>query len=186
MTSAFATMRWMDTAARRPRARPRADRAPVADARRRRLPDAASQRGSSRSGFRCETLQSQRRDQPVGAPRRPRPARLLRRAHRRRADRTARRLAADPFEPTRARRISVRPRRGGHEGVARGVRRRDRNVRRQRARARGLDRAADHVRRGRAVDRRHGARSSKSSQRAASASTTASSASRRRSTRSAT
>ena len=106
-------------------------------------------------GFRCETLRSNGVTNLWARLRRRRPARLLRRPHRRRADRTARRVAQRPVRADDPRRLPVRPRCGGHEGFARGVRRRDRVVPR-RAPARGIDRAADHVRRGRSVDRRHG------------------------------
>ncbi len=68
------------------------------------------------------------------------------------------RWRSDPFEPDRARRLAVRPRRRRHEDVDRGVRRRGRGIRRRASRPSRLGRVPDHVRRGRSRDRRHRAR----------------------------
>ncbi len=65
------------------------------------------------------------------------------------------RVGKRPVHAHAARRLSVRARRGRHEGIARRVRRRGRTTRCARVSSR-LDRAADHVGRGRSVDRRHG------------------------------
>ena len=154
--SAFATMSGWICRAHPPRARPRADRPPLAHAGRCRLPGAhrgSASRRSASAARRCSPTASPTCGRGCGDAR---AARLLRRPHRRRADRAAREVAQRPVRADRARRLAVRPRRGRHEGLARGVRRRDRGVRRARTRRAGLDRSADHVRRGRAGDRRHG------------------------------
>ena len=112
------------------RARPRADRAAVDHARRRRLPG-APRRAPRAARLRVRNAGRGRRHQSLGTSRHRPAARVPGRTYRRRADRAARGLALRSVHADRARRLAVRPRRRRHEGVARGLRDRRRGLRRR-------------------------------------------------------
>ncbi len=138
----------------RARARQRADRATFRHAGRRRLPGVARRTARAR-GVRRRDAHVRRRHQRLAAPRCRSTGALLCRTHRRRAARPAGRVAHRSVRALGPRRLAVRSRRGGHEGVDRRLRDRRRGVRGRAPAPSRVDRAAAHLRRGGTGHRRH-------------------------------